>query len=252
MLVLQKPSEARDFLDTLPAPGQPGRKQALQHRPWRESAPATVEEKAASGWYHLLGDIIDEYESRSTIASRAKKDCTDNHKIQPIRKVLEDLAVERFGVDHRAWGRLVRSGERRPHLTLIGIAADESKRAIDAHPLRGGDGPWYVEEAYPLLEMGIAKADEGAVLEECGFADVRKSGCRMCPFQPVGWFWALRETDPPAWSEVVAYEEKALERNPRMFVAGDAPLPVVVERWRLKNPDATPQAVLEKSYQRCG
>ena len=89
---------------------------------------------------------------------------------------------------------------------------------------RGSPGG-YVTEAYPLIELGVTKADEDAILRRHGLSHARKSGCAMCPFQPIGWYWALRETDPAGWEAVVEYERAALERNPKMFVVGQSPLP---------------------------
>ena len=114
-------------------------------------------------------------------------------------------------------------------------------------------GSSYEQVRYPLVEMGITKDDEGAVLARHGFEGVRKSGCVMCPYQGLGWFWVLRETDPLRWAEVVAYEAAALATNPRMWVSGRSkmPLPEAVERWRAQNPTATIAAVLDKAYSRC-
>ena len=182
-LHLQKPSaEAWSrYLAELPAPGSADRRAALSLRPWRDMEPASIEEKAASGWYHLRAPILDDYQSSATIASRSKKDCTENHKVEPIRKVVSDLSLERFGLDARGWGVQVRAGARWPHLNLIGIAADEAERALFAHPILGGAGPWYATEAYPLIEAGITKADEQPILTRHGFPDVTQSGtsCTM-------------------------------------------------------------------------
>lgn len=251
-LHLQKPAQGRwqRYLAELPAPGSEGRREAIDRRPWREQEPDTIEAKAATGWYHLRAPILADYQSRATIASRAKKDCTENHKVEPIRKVVSDLSRERFGIDARAWGVQVRARARPPHLNLIGIAADEAERAIYAHPLLGGSGPWYVTEAYPLIEMGVVKAAQRPILTRHGFGAARKSGCFLCPFQPVGWYWALRETDPEGWAAVVAYEQEALAKNPRMFLVGKTEISEAVDAWRARNPDATVAGVLDKEYNR--
>jgi hypothetical protein len=117
-----------------PPPGDPARAEAIAARPWREEeAIASVEERAESGWYHLRPGILEDYQSRQTIAARGSKDCTVNHKTEPIRKLINDLALARFGVGNRAWGALVRAGQRRPHLSLVGIAADELPRLHLGH-----------------------------------------------------------------------------------------------------------------------
>lgn len=258
-LVLRKPPAEgaggfRPYLEGLPEVGDPARKAALAERPWRtvDAAPpaSAIEERARTGYYHLRPPIVDDYRSRATIASRAKKDCTDNNKIEPIRKLINDLSLARFGLGNGEWGRDVKAGKRPPHLSLLGIAADEPTRAMIGHPAEGGEGPWYVTEGYPLMEAGITKAEEAAILDRHGFGDVRKSGCAMCPFQPIGWFWALRESEPERWAEVVAYENEALARNARMFLTRKMPINDAVDRWRAEHPDATVDAVLSKTYER--
>jgi 3'-phosphoadenosine 5'-phosphosulfate sulfotransferase (PAPS reductase)/FAD synthetase len=205
------------------------------------------------GRYHYRPAIMADFESRATVASLGKGDCTDNHKIQPIRRWINERSLARFGVNNRSYSAAVRKGARRPHVTLIGIAADETSRLAN-----GGHGPAYVEERYPLVTMGIAKPDETPILERWGFNHVRKSGCFMCPYQPASWYWALSVAHPGTWERAVEYERIALERNSRMAATGykrrdgsPMPLPEVVSSWRAANPDATVAAVLDKQYSRC-
>jgi hypothetical protein len=211
-----------------------------------------IEAKAELGGYHIRPGIMADFESRATVASLGKGDCTDNHKIQPIRRFISDISEVRFGCNNRSYSWKVRKGLRRPHVTIIGIAADETSRLDN-----GGKGPLYVEESYPLVDMGIAKADEAPILERWGLNHVKKSGCFMCPYQPASWFWALSVTEPETYKAVIEYEATALARNPRMaatgFKAGGKPMtiPEVVEKWRGLNPDATVEAVLSKEYSRC-
>ena len=212
---------------------------------WCADEGGSIEDKAARGAYHLRLPIIDEYRRFSTIAVTVNASCTANHKVGPIRRCMEDLSVARFGIGNRAWAVQARRGLRPKHRVLIGIAADEAERAIDT------GRPFYERPVYPLVDMGIEKADEAAILARHGFEDVQKSGCVMCPYQPVGWFWVLRETDPVRWLEVLAYEAEALAKNPKMHVTGGKPLAQAVEDWRARNPRATFQAVLDKQYSRC-
>lgn len=110
-----------------------------------------------------------------------------------------------------------------------------------------------MDQAEALREwLGIAKDDEPEVLERHGFGDVYKSGCIMCPYQGAGWFWVLRETEPERWAEVLAYETRALEKNPKLGgIVGGVPVAEAVERWRARNPSAGVEEVLSKSYSRC-
>lgn len=206
----------------------------------------TIEERAERGAYHRRLPIMDEYMRLASFAATVSGSCTSNQKIDPIRRCTNDLAVERFGIDHRRWSLQAQKGLRPRHRSLIGIAADEASRAID--PGR----PFYERPVYPLIPMGVSKADEREILERWGFQDTLKSGCIMCPYQGAGWFWALRTSEPRRWAKVLDYEATALARNPKLggIVAG-VPVAVAVERWRERNPDATVEAVLSKSYSRC-
>lgn len=217
-----------------------------------------VELRKGDARWHRRPELMADFQSRQTVASLARGDCTENHKILPIRRWIASRAEERFGLGARSWSNAVRRGERDPHLTLIGFAADEVARF--ANPTAHTRSPRYMSEAYPLVELGVSKADEDAILRRNGFGDVRKSGCYCCPYQPPGWFWALRETQPETYQRVVFYEAVAMKRNPRMNVTGRKVggrggrllrIPEVVERWRAANPDATVADVLAKKYTRC-
>ena len=213
---------------------------------WCVDEEGTIEAKAARGHYHRRIPIIDEYRRFGTIAVTVSASCTSNHKVLPIRRCMEDLAVARFGIGNRSWAAQCRAGKLPKHRVLIGIAADESDRAIDT------GRPFYERPVYPLVDMGIEKADEAAILARHGFDDVRKSGCVMCPYQPAGWFWVLRETDAERWSEVLAYEAQALEKTPTLGgIVGGKPMAEAVEAWRARNPRATIDEVLNKQYSRC-
>mgnify|MGYP001561461244 CR=1 FL=1 len=199
---------------------------------------------AKLGVYHRRGPILQDYMKKGTICTISSSACTFNFKILPIRRFLSDLCVTNFGEDNRSWSLGVRKGARRPHRILIGIAADEQSRAVHSA------GPKYETALYPLLEMGITKSDEAAILARHGLDHIRKSGCSHCPYQPISWFWVLRELHPSLWAHILEYERRALARNPKMFVTGNKPLDQVIEAWARANPNADVDAILDKTYQR--
>jgi hypothetical protein len=213
---------------------------------------ADVMAKAECGAYHRRAAIMDDLQSRQTVASLGKGDCTCNHKILPIRRLIQDISLVRFGLNNRQYGHAVRQGERCAHVTIIGIAADETSRLEN-----GGKGPDYVTEAYPLVDMGIRKDDESDILTRMDLDDTRKSGCYMCPFQPPSWWWALSVDHPELYEDAVRYELESLSRNPKMSIGGRmrqgvaVTITETVAAWREKNPAATVAAVLDKTYSRC-
>lgn len=212
----------------------------------------SIEEKAREGAYHRRPPIREEYMRFGTIAVTSNSSCTDNHKVQVIRRAVSDLSVQTFGLDNPAWGRLVKKGTRRPHTVLIGIAADEPDRI--EYPER----PYYERPVYPLFDMGITKDDEAAILRRHGWdvpeLPVYKSGCWLCPYQPVGWYYFLLQDYPHLFALVEEYEARALARNPNLhIIAGKKGRPIreTVHRWRQRHPHATRAAVFDKSYSRC-
>jgi len=220
--------------------------------PWQARlTDENVADRAAGGFYHRRAPIVQDYTRNQNVTLRANAGCTQNHKSRVINRWLDDFAKEIFGIGNVGWSHRVRKGLVKPHILLIGIAADEASRAEGAEGQLGVEA--YVTKKYPLLEAGITKADEEAILKRHGLNWIRKSGCVGCHFQPDGWFWALRETEPELWSEIVSYEALALTKNGKRFLRGDKPIDKVVEKWRRINPRATIDEVLDKSYLRgCG
>lgn len=223
--------------------------------PWRAPVPGeTIEARAARGYYHPRVNIMADYRSKGMIVPYAGGGCTDSHKIGPNRTLMDDLARERFGdwANNGAWGRAVKKGERPPHLVLIGIAADEVARQGEC------DGPNYEATAYPLVEAGVRKDQEQPILDRWNLGDAQKSGCVMCKFQPIGWYWVLRELEPDQFREVCAYEDNALKTSPNLLLfpkgvpgvpgVGKLRLADAVNVWRAHNQDATIESVLAKTY----
>ena len=231
--------------------------------PWRENPPATIEERCASGYYHDRIPLFDDYAAKEAWITKDDSTCTINHKIKPNRELLVDLMEERFGPQNfgkltarlpytrsgQSWGNRVRAGREdgsntpRPHLMLIGYAADEESRLVEARKAEMKREGWtkdFDSEAYPLMEMGITKAGEEPYLEGLpgvgpdgkfrvgGFADVKKSGCRSCTHQDAAQWWMLRHLDPDYFQERVEHERRVVKRTgpwkaifPMKYVAFD-------------------------------
>lgn len=221
---------------------------------WRRAIPATIEERAVSGFYHMRLPIREEYVRHGVIAVTSSASCTDNHKVQPMRRHLSDLSEYLGGLPNTAHSLAVRQGRAQPHRIVLGFTADEASRA--AEPLHV-KRPAYERLVFPLLAAGISKDDEAPILWRHGWdtdtEPIFKSGCFLCPYQPAGWFWVLSVQHPDLWAAVVEYEATALARHPRMHVLGSTgrPLPEAVAAWRQRNPRATVEDVLRKEYSRC-
>jgi hypothetical protein len=228
--------------------------------PWVVEDFASMADKAARGGYHKRAPILQQYGMYSRITTRDRAECTDSHKIQPIERFIADMVKERFGLPLLRNNRLkhppnsfqaeVERGERAPIRVLIGFAADETKRVARGKKAVARMGKTWKRELYPLVEMGITKHDEAPILKRAGLNWIRKSGCMLCHWQPVDWFWALSVQDPALFRRIEEYEREALRRDPRMYIRGRTPIGQAVRAWRAKNPNATLDEVLDKSYDR--
>lgn len=218
-------------------------------------------------------------------------ECTGKHKIEPIRRFASDLVAKKYPEiqkalkgpyenrggksylkrkDHRGhrigatdplaalklYAADVKAGRVGPIQMLVGYAADEMNRVK-----RGEEGiagaPEYVriaiDERYPLVEAGVGKKQEGQILSRYGLDWIRKSGCMFCPESPASWFWALSEWDRAFFDRLVDSERQTMRRNPKFtWLGGKKTLPQIVSTWRERNPHATMEEVLDKTYSRCG
>ncbi len=214
----------------------------------------TIEERAESGFYHRRAPIIEDYARLCKITLRASAACTANQKILPINdRLTNDLLLEKFGVGKVEWTQDIRAGEREKNRIIIGIAADEVHRLAGAEAAAQKDN--HIRPVHPLVSMGVTKAREGAILERHGLNHTRKSGCMGCHFQPTSWYWALKETQPDAYAQIVAFERRAIDYakdngHTVKYLKGNKPLDYYTEKWRLENPTATIAAVLDKDYGR--
>jgi hypothetical protein len=297
---------------------RPGQRLPVLTPPWRRDPPKSIEARAARGYYHRRPPILDDYASRRMIILKKPADCTMNHKVEPGRELMDDLSRERFGVGTAEWNRFVLAGRRRSHLVLLGIAADEARRALRLEPSQKGRFAWE-GDAYPLVEMGVTKRedldglpkvdrdriaaarkkaarqiglthfDEPSILAAGGFSGVQKSGCMMCKYQDVSWYWALSVIEPAFFREVERWEAEAVALRgaqmalfPEKRVAklrrtgtwnpvvarwkregrpitvfedknvayGFVPIREQVAAWRAENPRAGIEDVLAKEYER--
>ncbi|HEX2912276.1 MAG TPA: hypothetical protein VH186_15820 [Chloroflexia bacterium] len=193
-----------------------------------------------------MGEMDEWHMNRKSpgIPTRASRSCTDGAKVAPFRAFVNSQKDFRFG----KWKPY---GQR--HQVLIGIAADEAGRA-DNQAVLVPESAQYLEHHFPLIQYGITKADCIEILREAGIPAL-KSGCLLCPFQPISKFWAVRVLYPELHEKSVAMESLAAARNPKLRILGreGISLDEEIDRWQARQiakngvlPDAW--EVLTSSY----
>jgi hypothetical protein len=104
-----------------------------------------------------------------------------------------------------ATGTLVRVGQPPAGVWAeqwIGFSTDEIGRVSNRGDTR------YSKSRYPLLELEMSRQQCIDYLTAKGWGDVAKSACLGCPFKNNAEWRRLRDTDPKAWAEVVAFDKE--------------------------------------------
>jgi len=131
--------------------------------------------------------------------SIGRRQCTNEYKIQPIRKKIRDL----LGIKkHQRAGKevLVRQ--------WIGITTDE---ALRAKPNRDA----FIENIYPLITKGMHRHDCIRWMEKNNFPKPSKSACIGCPFRSDAEWRDLKTESPEEWDHAVNVDR--LIRKPSTY-----------------------------------
>jgi hypothetical protein len=119
---------------------------------------------------------------RMSNGAPGRRSCTVDFKVRPIAKWIK----------HNA-----------PGCTLgKGISTDEPHRAT---PSRESDG---YTSAYPLIELGVSRADCLRLVAEAGLPQPPKSACWFCPYQTTNKWTEMRRERPELFRSAVALEKK--------------------------------------------
>ena len=148
--------------------------------------------KAPEGLYeHLL--------SRRLIPSPVRRQCTREAKLRPIYRALKELNIK------HQW---------------IGFSADEQGRAWRKLNSRYA---LTVKTSFPLIELGLTRADCEFEIQRYGWPLPRRSACYFCCFQHPNQVRRLFLEHPELFAQAEALENAALERAPGYFIMGNHP-----------------------------
>jgi hypothetical protein len=129
----------------------------------------------------------------------SRRQCTAEFKIQPIqRKVRELLGLHK--------------GQRGPKEIaahqLIGISTDEMVR------MKNSTIP-YIQNRWPLIELGMSRRDCLAWMERHGYRMPSKSSCTFCPYHDDAMWRDIRDNDPASWAQAIEVDAHLRSGNSR-------------------------------------
>ena len=137
----------------------------------------------------------------------ARRQCTSEYKIKPLKAAARRL----LGYPHP---QRVPPGVYAQQ--TIGISTDEFHRAKDSDVA-------YLRNVFPLIELNWTRTDRQNYLTDNGFANTPKSACTGCPCHSNAAWRHLRDTDPTAWEQAIAFDTAIRHGHPRATHARHPP-----------------------------
>jgi 3'-phosphoadenosine 5'-phosphosulfate sulfotransferase (PAPS reductase)/FAD synthetase len=134
----------------------------------------------------------------------ARRQCTGEYKIKPLKAAAREL----LGYRHPT---RVPPGVYAEQ--AIGISLDEVHRAKDSDVR-------YLRNVFPLLDLRMSRDDCLEYLAGRGFGDTVKSACVGCPYSGNARLRWIRDTDPPAWEDLVEFDHDIRNGSPRALAEG--------------------------------
>lgn len=152
----------------------------------------------------IFSDLIEYYLEKRTFPMRMTRSCTDRFKISVVGKYV-----------------------KKPCFMMIGFALEESHRASINHNKQ-------IENRFPLLEAEIDREGCKKIIKKHGLSIPPKSGCYVCPFQPMGGYRRLRKEHPDLFCKVEKMENQYIARRKKegkepLYILKDRPLKYAIE-----------------------
>ena len=148
---------------------------------------------------HPSKTLLEYYWHYRAIPMPQSRACTHNFKISPISKLYGQRGIQ------KEW---------------VGFSAEEGGRASRKKPIRKG-----VKADFPLITLGLTRADCAAEIARFGLPEPLKSSCVCCPFQHPSRIALLSQRHPDLFEQVGKLEDRSLSRLGKVpyYIAGDRP-----------------------------
>ena len=96
----------------------------------------------------------------------------------------------------------------------VGFSVDEARRVASESNVR------YIYKNYPLVFDHVSRAGCEQIIKEHGWPRTPKSACDFCMFRGAKHFKQMAYEDPKRFEEIMALEERAMEREPFTLIDG--------------------------------
>lgn len=196
----------------------------------------------------LYQDFLENFGERRTVSipwwtlkedghkSKMPRNCTLDYKVNEITKYVR---WELLGYKK---GQRLRPEDIKAHEMHMGFSAEEKRRCHEnPHKL-------FVNH-FPLVEMGLTRADNYAYILERWGLDTKASACAFCPFHRNYFFQHLREHEPDTFSDLLKVDNLLRDKNPKPPMDSD----LFISRSRKRLLDLTPEDCNDaECFEYCG
>lgn len=163
--------------------------------------------------------------------SRMPRNCTIDYKVKTIGQYVRwDL------LGYRKHQRL-RPEDIKAHEMHMGFSVEESRRCKDSI------NPLFINK-FPLVEMGMTRADNYKYILETWGLDTKASACAFCPFHRNYFYEYIREHEEATYSKVVEIDHLLRDKTPKPPMDSD----LFISRNRKRLEDLTHEDCNDAEY----
>ena len=196
------------------------------------------------------------YRRTNTVGSKAfRKTCTDNLKLKPIYRYLEDYIHEKYELDEKGRKKAYYeySEKHGKILMMVGIAKGEEKRIADKDDKN--IPKWKkqsVQVSYPLVDMNIDRMVAQTYIKSIGQTIPLPSNCMICPYLSKAELVWLEKFYPSEYNEWVKLEKNKIDKysdiiepEKNLGVWGKKRLPEVLEEAKRETVNMTDEELFD-------
>lgn len=163
--------------------------------------------------------------------STMPRNCTIDYKVNVIAKY-----VRWHLLGYRKYQRL-READLKGHEMHMGFGAEETRRCKE------NPNPLFINK-FPLVEMGLKRADNYAYIKDVWGLSTRASACTFCPYHRNYFFQFLKENEPEQFAHVVHIDELLRDKTPKPPMDSD----LFISRSRKRLVDLCPADCNDAEY----
>lgn len=168
--------------------------------------------------------------------SKMPRNCTIDYKVEMISKFFrwEVLGYKKH--------QRLRDEDKKAHEMHMGFSAEEARRC------KKSPNPMFVNQ-FPLVEMGLTRADNYAYIKEVWGLETKASACAFCPFHHNYFFKHLKENFPNDYEKVVGMDNLLRDKTPKPPMDSE----LFISRSRKRIADLTDEDCNDaKCFEYCG